>query len=212
MKISIIDYGAGNLRSVFKAVEKVTHRIGGIVSNTQTPSALKSASHIVLPGVGSFADCKKGLASVDGMIEALTEQVIGKGKPFLGICVGMQLMADRGREHRNTEGLGWIAGEVVRISPEDQGLKVPHMGWNSLSLSSMPHPVLDRLEDGIHVYFVHSYHLKATDRSQILAETDHGGPITAIVGRDNIIGTQFHPEKSQQVGLQFIESFLEWRP
>ena len=210
--VAIIDYGSGNLRSASKALERAAGEMGGSVTVTANPSALMSASHIVLPGVGSFTDCRNGLAAVDGMIEALTEQVQGGGKPFLGICVGMQLMAERGLEHGDTAGFGWIAGEVVPIAPVDKTLKIPHMGWNNLSLGAHPHPVLARIEDGAHAYFVHSYHLNARDPSEVLAETDHGGSVTAIVGRDNMIGTQFHPEKSQHTGLQFIQSFLEWRP
>lgn len=210
--VAIIDYGSGNLRSVAKALERVASELGGSVTVTADPSALISASHIVLPGVGAFADCRNGLAAVNGMIDTLAEQVHDGGKPFLGICVGMQLMAERGLEHGDTPGLGWIGGEVVPIAPADPTLKIPHMGWNNLSFSGCPHPVLARIKDGDHAYFVHSYHLNARDPSEVLAETDHGGQVTAIVGRDNMIGTQFHPEKSQHTGLQFIQSFLEWRP
>lgn len=210
--VAIIDYGSGNLRSVAKALERVASELGGTVTVTADPSALISASHIVLPGVGAFADCRNGLAAVNGMIDTLAEQVHDGGKPFLGICVGMQLMAERGLEHGDTPGLGWIGGEVVPIAPADPTLKIPHMGWNNLSFSACPHPVLARIKDGDHAYFVHSYHLNARDPSEVLAETDHGGQVTAIVGRDNMIGTQFHPEKSQHTGLQFIQSFLEWRP
>ena len=210
--VVIIDYGSGNLRSAANALERAAGELGGTVRVTADPSTLASASHIVLPGVGAFADCRKGLAAVDGMIKALFEQVHDGGKPFLGICVGMQLMAERGLEHGDTPGLGWIAGEVAPIVLTDTTLKIPHMGWNNLSFSSRPHPVLARIEDGAHAYFVHSYHLNARDPSEVLAETDHGGPVTAIVGRDNMIGTQFHPEKSQHTGLKFIQSFLEWWP
>jgi len=210
--VAIIDYGSGNLRSAAKAFEKAADALDGKVSVTSNPSDLAKASHIVLPGVGAFADCKNGLAAVDGMVDALTENVAATGKPFLGICVGMQLMADWGREHGDTEGFGWIPGEVVAIQPDNASLKIPHMGWNSLSLNGATHPVLADLEEDTHTYFVHSYHLKATDASQVLAEVEYGGKVTAIVGRDNMIGTQFHPEKSQQAGLTFIKSFLEWRP
>ncbi|MAI11780.1 MAG: imidazole glycerol phosphate synthase subunit HisH [Rhodospirillaceae bacterium TMED167] len=210
--VAIIDYGSGNLRSAAKALERAASELGGTVTITADPTALTSASHIVLPGVGAFADCREGLAAVDGMIDALTEQVYDSGKPFLGICVGMQLMAERGLEHGDTPGFGWIAGEVVPITLADPTLKIPHMGWNNLSLISRSHPVLARIEDGAHAYFVHSYHVNAKNPSEVLAETDHGGPVTAIVGRDNLIGTQFHPEKSQHTGLQFIQSFMKWRP
>ena len=210
--VAIIDYGSGNLRSAAKALEKASGELGGKVIVTSKPSALSSASHIVLPGVGAFPDCRRGLEVIDGMIEALADQVYDRGKPFLGICVGMQLMAERGLEHGDTPGLGWIAGNVVPITPMDPTLKIPHVGWNNLSLSTRPHPVLSRIKNGAHAYFVHSYHLNARHPNEVLAETDHGGPVTAIVGRDNMIGTQFHPEKSQRAGLQFIQSFLEWRP
>ena len=210
--VAIIDYGSGNLRSAAKALEKASDELGGKVIVTSKPSALSSASHIVLPGVGAFPDCRRGLEAIDGMIEALADQVYDRGKPFLGICVGMQLMAERGLEHCDTPGFGWIAGDVVPITPTDSTLKIPHVGWNNLFLSTRAHPVLARIKNGAHAYFVHSYHLNARDSTEVLAETDHGGPVTAIVGRDNMIGTQFHPEKSQRAGLQFIQSFLEWRP
>ncbi len=210
--VAIIDYGSGNLRSAANALERVASELGGKVTVTADPSALISASHIVLPGVGAFADCNRGLAAVDGMIDAIAEQVCDSGKPFLGICVGMQMMAERSLEHGDTPGFGWIRGEVVPIAPADPNLKIPHMGWNNLSFGAYPHPVLARIKNGDHAYFVHSYHLNARDPLEVLAETDHGGPVTAIVGRDNMIGTQFHPEKSQQTGLQFIQSFLEWWP
>ena len=212
VNIAIIDYGSGNLRSASKAFEKAADGLNGTVTVSADPAALASASHIILPGVGAFSDCKCGLTAVEGMMDALTENVIARGKPFLGICVGMQLMADWGREHGDTKGFGWIGGEVVAITPDDKSLKIPHMGWNALSLGTHSHPVLAPLDDGTHTYFVHSYHLKAADTSQVLAEVGYGGAVTAIVGRDNMIGTQFHPEKSQQAGLQFIKSFLEWRP
>ena len=210
--VAIIDYGSGNLRSAAKALGRAAGELDGTVTVTTEPSALISASHIVLPGVGAFADCREGLTAVDGMIEALVDQVYDGGKPFLGICVGMQLMAERGLEHGDTPGLGWIAGDVIPITPTDPTLKIPHVGWNNLSLGTRPHPVLARIKSGAHAYFVHSYHLNARDPTEVLAETDHGGSVTAIVGRDNMIGTQFHPEKSQRAGLQFIRSFLEWRP
>ncbi len=210
--VAIIDYGSGNLRSAANAFEKAAGKLNGTVTVTTDPSALMLASHIVLPGVGAFVDCKRGLASVDGMMDALVKQVLDGGKPFLGICVGMQLMAERGLENGDTAGLGWISGDVIPITPNDPNLKIPHMGWNNLSLCSDHHPVLAGLENEAHVYFVHSYHFNARNSSHILAETNHGGSVTAIVGRDNMIGTQFHPEKSQEPGLQFIQNFIDWRP
>jgi glutamine amidotransferase len=210
----IIDYGSGNLRSAAKAFERAA-RDNGIdaeVMVTAEAAALATASHIVLPGVGAFADCKRGLAAVPGMIEALEAQVIRGGKPFLGICVGMQLMADRGLEFETSQGLGWIPGDVVALTPSDRALKVPHMGWNELQLARADHPVLAGIRSGDHAYFVHSYHLAASDPAQILATVEYGGPVTAMVGRDNLVGTQFHPEKSQEAGLRLIANFLGWRP
>lgn len=214
MTVAIIDYGSGNLRSAAKSFERAVEEAGlGLgVSVTSRAEDLKGATHIVLPGVGAFADCRNGLSALDGMEDALTEQVIGAGKPFFGICVGMQLMADIGREHVDTAGFGWIPGEVVALTPADKDLKIPHMGWNELKLEDPSHPFFAGLADGIHVYFVHSYALSASDPGQVLAATDYGGPVTAVVGRDNLIGTQFHPEKSQTVGLKLITNFLQWRP
>ena len=209
VSVAIIDYGSGNLRSAAKAFERVSD---GPVAVTDDPALLTSASHIVLPGVGAFADCKQGLAAVDGMIEALTLEVIEAGKPFLGICVGMQLMASLGREHGETSGLGWIDGEVIALSPDDESLKIPHMGWNQLDFEAGVHPVLAAITPGAHVYFVHSYGFVTKAPAHTLASVDYGGRQTAIVGRDNMVGTQFHPEKSQRIGLQIIESFLGWRP
>jgi glutamine amidotransferase len=169
---------------------------------------------VVLPGVGAFADCRRGLDAVTGMVEALDETVRRKGRPFLGICVGMQLMAERGREYRVTEGLGWIPGEVDRIAPDDASLKIPHMGWNTLN-DLRPHPLLAGIPlgaAGLHGYFVHSYHLKTADRACLVAEADYGGPVTAMVARDTCAGTQFHPEKSQRLGLALIANFLKWKP
>lgn len=215
MTVAIIDYGSGNLRSAAKAFERTARESGaGEVILTTDPAAVAAADRIVLPGVGAFADCRAGLLAVDGMVEALTEAVIARGRPFLGICVGMQLMASRGLEHGVTEGFGWIAGDVVRIEPTDPTLKVPHMGWNTLDVVN-PHPLLDGIEtgpEGLHAYFVHSYHLKATNRAEVVAETNYGGPVTAFVGRDNLAGTQFHPEKSQKLGLRLIANFLRWNP
>ena len=213
MDIAIIDYGSGNLRSAAKAFELASADIGSSKINlTCNPADLVNTSHIVLPGVGAFADCKAGLLAVDGMVEALHEQVINNAKPFLGICVGMQLMANSGAEHGNTEGFGWIGGDVVAIKPNDKRLKIPHMGWNGLQINNLSHPVVSTLSEDAHVYFVHSYQFAAKNPANVLATVDHGGPLTAIIGRENCIGTQFHPEKSQRVGLDFIQSFLKWRP
>lgn len=213
MTTVIVDYGSGNLRSAAKAFERMSE--GGRVVVTGEARALAGASRIVLPGVGAFGDCAAGLKSLPGMVEALNENVIGKGKPFLGICVGMQLMATRGLEHGAHDGLGWIAGEVRAI--EGAGLKaprlkVPHMGWNDLRLTAPDHPVLAGIKPGDHAYFVHSYRIEPARAVDVLAEVDYGGAIAAMVGRDNMVGTQFHPEKSQAVGLRLIANFLAWRP
>lgn len=214
MHVAIIDYGSGNLRSAAKAFERSAAESGldGDVSVTADPAVLNAASHIVLPGVGAFADCLAGLSALPGMRQAMEANVIGVGKPFLGICVGMQLMASRGLEHGVHEGLGWIAGEVARIEPVDKSLKIPHMGWNELQLTAPDHPLFDGLQPGAHAYFVHSYALKCENDAEVLARVDYGGPITAVVGRGNMVGTQFHPEKSQQTGLRLIRNFLNWRP
>jgi glutamine amidotransferase len=207
MTIAVVDYGSGNLRSVAKALIRVA---GDEVVVTSDPDEVRRAERIVLPGVGAFADCMKGLDSLPGMHQVLQEQVIEAGRPFLGICVGMQLMAEWGREHGDTKGLGWIKGEVVALEPSDPSLKVPHMGWNQLIIRR-PHPLLAGIGDGAHAYFVHSYRF-AAEETQICAETEYGGRVAALVGRDNLAGTQFHPEKSQAVGLKLIANFLEWRP
>lgn len=214
MSIVIVDYGSGNLRSAARAFERAVKEAGlpDKVMVTGDPYAVRLADRVVLPGVGAFADCKRGLWAVDGMPEALREHVIDKGNPFFGICVGMQLMATRGLEHGETEGFGWIEGAVDRITPDDPALKIPHMGWNELLLPDDPHPLFDGLETGSHVYFVHSYHMKVENPSNVLANADYGGPITAAVGRDNMVGTQFHPEKSQAAGLRIISNFLRWKP
>jgi len=203
MTLAVIDYGSGNLRSVAKAF--------GDVLVTSDPDALRKADRIVLPGVGAFADCKAGLDRLIGMKEALEEAVLHQGKPFLGICVGMQLMADWGREHGDHPGLGWLAGEVVALQPDDPRLKVPHMGWNQLEIRK-DHPLMAGIPRGSHAYYVHSYHFRLADPANLYVESDYAGPIAALVGRDNLAGTQFHPEKSQKVGLQVIENFKEWRP
>ncbi len=214
MNVAVVDYGSGNLRSAAKALERAGAEAGvpASVTVTSDPDAVRRADRIVLPGVGAFGDCRRGLAALDGMIEALEESVVGSGRPFLGICVGMQLMATTGREHGSHPGLGWIAGEVVAIDRADRGLKIPHMGWNELAVDGTRHPVLEGLASGTHVYFVHGYMFRADDRSDVLAEVDYGGAVTAAVGRDNMIGTQFHPEKSQRAGLRLLANFLRWTP
>ena len=214
MRVAIIDYESGNLRSAAKAFERAVADSGrtGAVEVTRDPAGLAHATHIVLPGVGAFADCKSGLKAVDGMTDALIEQVRRQGKPFLGICVGMQLMASWGREHGDTEGFGWIPGEVTALEPADEALKIPHMGWNALEFEPGIHPVMDGISPGAHTYFVHSYGFAPAAESDVLARVDYAGPVTAIVGRGNLVGTQFHPEKSQRVGLEFIANFLRWSP
>jgi glutamine amidotransferase len=216
MSLAIIDYGSGNLHSAAKAFERAARDSGQDtkVSVTSDPDDLRKAERIVLPGVGAFKDCRDGLKAVPGMWDTLEEQVMAKAKPFLGICVGMQLMASRGLEHDVTEGFGWIPGDVKPISPRDPSFKIPHMGWNTLD-SRRPHALLDGIvlgENGLHAYFVHSYHLDARDPADVVATTDHGATVTAIVGRDNLAGTQFHPEKSQALGLRLLANFLKWRP
>ncbi|WP_421995114.1 imidazole glycerol phosphate synthase subunit HisH [Reyranella sp.] len=213
MTVAIVDYGSGNLRSAAKAFERAAREAGvdTRVLVTSSPNEVAAADHIVLPGVGAFADCRAGLYGVPGMVDTLNEQVIRRGKPFLGICVGMQLMATRGVEYGIHAGLDWIAGDVVRIEPGSTGLKIPHMGWNEL-VSLRPHPLLAGIEEGDHAYFVHSFQLKARRADTVLALTEYGGPITAVVGRDNLAGTQFHPEKSQATGLRLIANFLRWKP
>tara|TARA_R110002124_G_scaffold14357_11_gene64198 strand:- start:885 stop:1526 length:642 start_codon:yes stop_codon:yes gene_type:complete len=213
MTTVIVDYESGNLHSVAKSFERMARETEtGTVVVSADPAALASASRIVLPGVGAFADCRAGLAARQGLFEAMEARVLDGGVPFLGICVGMQMLADWGREHGvETRGFGWIAGDVEQISPSDLALKVPHMGWNELVIDR-PHPVLAGIDAGAHAYFVHSYHLAAHNPGEVLAHVDYGGKITAVVGRDNIIGTQFHPEKSQKTGLGLIANFLKWAP
>jgi glutamine amidotransferase len=212
MTIAVVDYGSGNLRSVAKALTRAVAESGRTVQVlvTADPDEVRRAERIVLPGVGAFADCMRGLNGLPGMRDVLEEQVIRGGRPFLGICVGMQLMAEWGREHGSHQGLGWLEGEVVPLSPDDGRLKVPHMGWNELDLRRA-HPLLAGIDPGAHAYFVHSYHFKASAEA-VCAETAYGGPVVAMVGRDNLAGTQFHPEKSQAVGLKLIANFLAWRP
>ena len=216
MSVAIVDYGSGNLHSAAKAFERAAHEAGldQPIVVTQDPAVVAGADRVVLPGVGAFADCRRGLDAVDGMVDALEEAVRRRARPFFGICVGMQLLAECGREYEVTDGLGWIEGEVDRIVPSDPNLKIPHMGWNTLAVAR-PHPLLDGLAfgpQGRHAYFVHSYQFKPAQRADVVAEADYGGAVTAIVGRDNIVGTQFHPEKSQKLGLALIANFLQWKP
>lgn len=216
MRVAIIDYGSGNLRSATKAFERVAREMGlnAEIELTDKAERVATADRIMLPGVGAYADCKRGLDAVPGMHEALTEAVIIKARPFLGVCVGMQLMSSRGLEKTVTDGLDWIAGDVVEMTPSDPALKIPQIGWNTLTLSR-PHPLFDGIPtgpDGLHAYFVHSYHLAAAKPEQVIATTDYGGPMTAFVGRDNLAGAQFHPEKSQTLGLKLISNFLTWAP
>jgi glutamine amidotransferase len=216
MHVAIIDYGSGNLHSAAKAFERAAREEGSplVIRVTADPADVLAAERIVLPGVGAFADCKAGLAAVPGMIEALEEAVHEKGKPFLGICVGLQLMAERGLEHGITPGLGWVEGEVRAIEPSDPALKIPHMGWNTLRLARA-HPLFDGIptgDEGLHAYFVHSYHLVPDDTGALVATTNYGGDVTAFVARGNMAGSQFHPEKSQRLGLALIANFLKWKP
>jgi glutamine amidotransferase len=208
----VIDYGAGNLRSAAKALSSAAaeSRAGEVIVSDD-PAVIRRADRIVLPGVGAFADCKKGLESRAGVIEALRRSVLEEGRPFLGICVGMQLMATEGVEYGTHPGLDWIKGKVVKLTPDDPGLKIPQMGWNDLKLRGA-HPVFDGLESGDHGYFVHSYHFIAERPQDVLATVDYGGEVTAVIGRDNLIGVQFHPEKSQKVGLKLLANFLAWKP
>ena len=211
--VAIIDYGSGNLASAAKALERAAQESGGgqRILVTARADDVTAAERIVLPGVGAFADCMQGLVKLPGMIEALHEAVIVHARPFLGICVGMQLMATRGLEHGEHKGFGWIAGDVVKLTPQDPALKVPHMGWNTLRVKR-DHALLAGLKPDDHAYFLHSYHLRTAKADTLLADTDYGGTVTAVVGRDNLVGTQFHPEKSQRVGLALLANFLKWRP
>jgi imidazole glycerol-phosphate synthase subunit HisH len=216
VRVAIIDYGSGNLHSAHKAVERAARDgYGDIkVAVTSRPEEVAGADRIVLPGVGAFADCKRGLDAVAGMTEALNEAVRQRGRPFLGICVGMQLMATRGLEYVATRGLDWIGGDVAAIRPGDPSLKVPHMGWNTLQ-ARKGHELLKGIrtgDRGSHAYFVHSFEFSPAQSTDLVATTDYGGPVTAVVGRDNMAGVQFHPEKSQELGLRLIGNFLAWRP
>jgi imidazole glycerol-phosphate synthase subunit HisH len=211
--VALIDYGSGNLRSAEKALARAARERATAqeVIVASDPAVIAKAERIVLPGVGAFADCMRGLAAVPGMIDALTEAVLKRGVPFLGICVGMQLLASMGREFGDHPGLGWIEGEVVRLKPSDPALKIPQIGWNELTIAQ-PHPLFAGVGPGAHAYFVHSYAMRTVDPGRVLATSDYGGAFTAAAGRDNIAGTQFHPEKSQAVGLTLLGNFLEWRP
>ncbi|MDX8455906.1 imidazole glycerol phosphate synthase subunit HisH [Mesorhizobium sp. VK9D] len=216
MRVAIIDYGSGNLRSATKAFERAAHEAGlaARIELTADAERVRNADRIVLPGVGAYADCAAGLHGVAGMWEAVEEVAIAKGRPFLGICVGMQLMSERGLEKTVTKGLGWIAGDVKEIQPSDPALKIPQIGWNTIELARK-HPLFSGIETGpkgLHAYFVHSYHLEAKNPAEIVATADYGGAVTAAVARDNLAGTQFHPEKSQALGLAVITNFLKWRP
>ncbi|PBB38932.1 imidazole glycerol phosphate synthase subunit HisH [Mesorhizobium sp. WSM3868] len=216
MRVAIIDYGSGNLRSATKAFERAAHEAGiaATIDLTADAERVRSADRIVLPGVGAYADCAAGLHAVTGMWEAVEEAALRKGRPFLGICVGMQLMSERGLEKTVTEGFGWIAGDVKEITPKDPALKIPQIGWNTIELARK-HPLFSGIDTGpkgLHAYFVHSYHLEARNPAEVLATADYGGPVTAAVARDNFAGTQFHPEKSQALGLALITNFLNWRP
>ena len=216
MRVAIIDYGSGNLRSATKAFERAAREAGvsAEIDLTADPDRVRSADRIVLPGVGAYADCAAGLHAVTGMWEAVEEVAIAKARPFLGICVGMQLMSERGLEKVVTRGFGWIKGDVKEIAPEDTSLKIPQIGWNTIELKRQ-HPLFQGIatgEKGLHAYFVHSYHLDAADEGDLLAVADYGGPVTAAVAKDNLAGTQFHPEKSQALGLALIAYFLKWRP
>jgi glutamine amidotransferase len=215
-RVAIIDYGSGNLHSAAKAFERASREseADAEILVTTDPDVVARADRVVLPGVGAYADCKRGLEAVSGMRDALEQAVRKNARPFLGICVGMQLMATRGLEFEITEGLDWIAGEVRAIEPNDASLKIPHMGWNTLSVINA-HPLLADIRtgpDGLHAYFVHSYQMVPVDRTNVVAETDYGGPVTAMIAKDNMAGTQFHPEKSQTLGLKLIANFLTWAP
>ena len=216
MNVSVVDYGSGNLHSAAKALERAARDadIDAAVVVTSDPDAVRRADRVVLPGVGAFADCRRGLDALPGMVEAMTEAVRDSGRPFFGICVGMQLMATRGLEHTTSQGLDWIHGDVKAIEPKDPTLKIPHMGWNTLERTK-EHPLLEGIPtgpDGLHAYFVHSYQLRPSDGGDLVAQAEYGGPVTAMVARDSMAGTQFHPEKSQKLGLALIANFLKWKP
>jgi glutamine amidotransferase len=208
----LIDYDSGNLHSAEKAFQRMARETGqGMVRVSNRPEDVATASRIVLPGDGAFPACRRGLAAIEGLEEAIVEAVTKRAVPFLGICVGMQMLADEGHEYETVSGFGWVAGDVRKITPNDPALKVPHMGWNDLVINQ-PHPVLEGIVTGAHAYFVHSYHMEMRDPAHRLAHCDYGGDVTAIVGHANVIGTQFHPEKSQEAGLRLIANFLNWAP
>ena len=213
MRVAIIDYGSGNLRSATKAFERAAREAGidAEIDLTDKAERVASADRVVLPGVGAYADCRRGLDAVPGMVEALRETVETKARPFLGVCVGMQLMSSRGLEKTTTEGLGWIKGDVVRMTPGDQSLKIPQIGWNTLD-RRQAHPLFAGIPETLHAYFVHSYHLAAENADDVIATVDYGGPMTAFVANGNKAGAQFHPEKSQTLGLALITNFLRWKP
>lgn len=208
MTIAIIDCGAGNLHSVRKAFAHVTEPLGLRVEVTTAPETLAKASHIVLPGVGTYADCMQGLLRHDGLREALEERVLTHGTPLFGICVGMQMLFERGHEFGTTEGLGWFKGEVRKLAPAEATLRIPHMGWNTLDLHAAAHPLFKGIEQGAHAYFVHSYHAVGAAQDEVLASVDYGGDVVACIGRGPVVATQFHPEKSQRIGLRMIENFV----
>ncbi len=208
----LVDYDSGNLHSAEKAFQRMAQETGaGSVLVSSRPEDVARADRIVLPGDGAFPACRRALGSYGGLFEAIEEAVTRRARPFMGICVGMQMVASWGREYQDTAGFGWIPGEVVRITPADAALKVPHMGWNNLVIDQ-PHPVLAGIENGDHVYFVHSYHFQVATRAERLAHVDYAGDVTAVIGRDNMVGLQFHPEKSQANGLKMIGNFLRWTP
>lgn len=214
MRVAIIDYGSGNLRSVVKAFERAAQGTGGEIVLTDKAEDVRKADRIVLPGVGAYADCQAGLQAVDGMVDAINEVALREGRPFMGICVGMQLMSSRGLEKSVTQGLGWIVGDVTLMTPQDKTLKIPQIGWNTLEVER-PHALFNGIPtgaNGLHAYFVHSYHMVCEKPDQLLATTEYGGRVSAAVIRDNLFGTQFHPEKSQRLGLALIANFLEWKP
>lgn len=212
MTVAVIDYGAGNLKSAAKALSFAAAETGDKVVITADAEVIAKADRIVLPGVGAFAECKRGLEALDGGVAAMREAVLEKGRPMLGICVGMQLLATVGVEYGEHAGLDWIKGRVVKLTPDDPSLKIPQMGWNDLRLRQAAHPIFSGLQTGAHGYFVHSYHFIADKAEDVLADVDYGGPVVAAIGHGNIVGTQFHPEKSQAVGLQILGNFLRWRP
>ncbi|MEP2978530.1 MAG: imidazole glycerol phosphate synthase subunit HisH [Lentilitoribacter sp.] len=214
MKVAVIDYGSGNLRSAVKSFERAAREAGlsAEINLVDTPEAVLSADRVVLPGVGAYADCRRGLGAVSGMVDALHEAVIEKAKPFFGICVGMQLMSTRGLEKETIDGLNWVSGDVAEIKIDDPNLKIPQMGWNTIDLTRQ-HPLFDGIKTGVngkHAYFVHSYHFVPENPDDVLATVQYGGTVTAVIAKDNMIGTQFHPEKSQELGLSLITNFLKW--